>query len=205
MDKLFIVLGIIIIFIVLGYGAFYYFTMRHINIPKYTIVSKINNIEIRDYKPMIVAEVTASGQRKQAISNGFRVLANYIFRDNSTKNKKPKKISMTAPVIQRPLKEKNAWTIAFVMPAKYSLKTLPIPDNKKIQIRAVPAHNAIVIRFSGSISQDNIDAHMAQLKSYIRARSLNVSTTPMLMFYNPPWTLPSIRRNEIGFTIKSKV
>ena len=101
--------------------------------PKYNVVENSGNIEIRDYAPMIVAEAEVSGDRREAIGNGFRIIANHIFGNNTAAQKVPmtapvtqqgsEKIAMTAPVTEQG--DGNAWRVRFIMPSSYTMETLP--------------------------------------------------------------------------------
>jgi hypothetical protein len=71
--------------------------------PKYT--GRIGAIEIRDYAPMIIAETEARGDRREAISKGFRLIAEYIFGNNTAAQRVP----MTAPVTQQG--DGNTWRV----------------------------------------------------------------------------------------------
>ena len=103
--------------------------------PKYQVVESSGNIEIRDYAPMIVAEVDMPGERRDAIGKGFRIIADYIFGNNTTAQKVPmtapvtqqdsEKIAMTAPVTQQG--DGNRWRVRFIMPSNYTLETFLSP------------------------------------------------------------------------------
>lgn len=105
--------------------------------PKYKVAERSGNIEIRDYVPMIVAEADVKGERREAIGKGFRIIADYIFGNNTAAQKVPmtapvtqqgnEKIAMTAPVTQQGVD--NTWRVRFVMPSKYTMQTLPKPNN----------------------------------------------------------------------------
>lgn len=162
-------------------------------------VTSEENIEIRDYSPMILAEVEVSGERKQAISEGFKILADYIFGNNAAN----RKMAMTAPVIQEQHMDK--WKVKFVMPKKYSLKTLPKPNSKDVILIQLPAKRFAVIRFSGLSDDKNIKQHTEELKAYILAETMKPVGGPILAFYNPPWTLSFLCRNEILIEVESTV
>ena len=127
--------------------------MRSIKTPTYTVITRSKTIETRNYKPMLTATVSVSGDRKTAINNGFRQLAGFIFGDNQQQHQS-KKIAMTAPVIQQPesitmtapvLQQGNtknrSWDITFVMPKQYNQDTLPKPNNPAIKIHPIPQQN----------------------------------------------------------------
>lgn len=177
--------------------------------PKYTVIKSSGNIEIRKYPALLAAEVTMQGERYQAINNGFRVLADFIFGNNSKNTKiamtapviqQGTKIAMTAPVIQQ--QAGDGWLVRFVMPDTYTKDTLPTPNNKEVMIITVPATEYIVIRFSGRNTDRNIQDHLALLLKYAQDNHLTTIGTPVMAFYNPPWILPFLRRNEILIELK---
>ena len=184
--------------------------MSSVEQPDYKLITSEENIEIRDYHPMILAEVEVSGQRKQAISEGFKILADYIF-GNNTSNKKmemtapvtnelSEKMAMTAPVLQELHMDK--WKVRFIMPKKYSFETLPKPNSKDVILIPLPARRFAVIRFSGLADNESIKLHTEELETYILAVTLKPIGEPILAFYNPPWTLPFLRRNEVMIEIE---
>lgn len=183
--------------------------MSHVEQPNYKLIRSEGNIEIRDYSPMILAEVEVSGERKQAIREGFKILADYIFGNNTSKikmemtapvtNEISEKMAMTAPVLQE--QHMNKWKVRFVMPKKYSLDSLPKPNSKDVMLIPLPARRFAVIRFSGLADNESIKLHTDKLKAYIVAEKLNQIGEAALAFYNPPWTLPFLRRNEVMIEI----
>ena len=165
--------------------------MSKVEEPGYVIVASDANIEIRYYNSMILAEVMVDGDRKEAIREGFRVIADYIFGNNSSSQK----IAMTAPVQQQ--KAKDGWRVSFVMPSEYSLTSLPKPSGDNLWVREIPSAKYVVIRFSGTSTQANLKKHEAVLLDYVSAHRLKVLGSIKYAFYNPPWTLPFLRRNEL--------
>jgi effector-binding domain-containing protein len=174
--------------------------------PKYTLVERSGAIEIRDYAPMIVAETEVTGERREAITKGFRLIADYIFGNNTAAQKVPmtapvtqqgdsEKIAMTAPVTQQG--DGNAWRVRFIMPSKYTMETLPKPNNPAVVLKEIPGKRFAVIRFSGMAGKDSLDRHTKELEEFISAKNLTPLSSPTYAFYNPPWTLPFLRRNEV--------
>lgn len=186
--------------------------MSNVEIPNYEVIKSENNIEIRRYEPMIIAEVTAIGKREDAINNGFRLLADYIFGNNVIKKdiamtapvqqQENTEIAMTAPVQQQ--KKGDDWRVSFVMPSEYSIDTLPKPVNDAVKLKEIPAKNFAVIRFSGTNSDDNVKKHEEKLINYINSNEFSVLGFPKYAFYNPPWTLPPMRRNEVMIEVNYK-
>lgn len=172
---------------------------------RYTVTKTQGAIEVRDYASMIVAETDVPGERKQAINHGFRIIADYIFGNNVAAQKVPmtapvtsrrsEKVAMTAPVTQQG--GGKSWTIRFVMPASSTMETLPKPNNSAVKLVALPAKRFVVIRFSGLASEHSLQEQTEALNAYLQAHHLNAVSTPTYAFYNPPWTLPFLRRNEV--------
>jgi hypothetical protein len=174
--------------------------------PAFKTVLHEGAFEIRDYPPLVVAEVTITGDQKEAASQGFRLLAGYIFGGNTRRQsiamtapvaqtQTSEKIAMTAPVTQ--IKAANAWVVRFTMPKGYSLETLPQPDNPKVQLRALPASRFAVLQFSGLAGTEDVSAKTAELQNRIAKHKLRPTSPVSLAQYNPPWTLWFMRRNEV--------
>ena len=158
---------------------------------RYKTVRRERDIEIRDYTPMIVAEIELSGDREVAIQQGFRTLADYIFGNNTAM----RAIAMTAPVTQQG--DADNWQIRFVMPARYTTDTLPKPIDPAVNLKRLEARRFAAIRFSGSAQDAGLRHHTERLQAFIRDNDLRPLAAPAYAFYNPPWTLPFLRRNEV--------
>jgi hypothetical protein len=180
---------------------------------RYSVVASDGSIEIRDYAPQIVAETTVAGERDEAIREGFRRLAGYIFGDNAPKQK----IAMTAPVVQAPRGEKiamtapvdqtragDAWRVRFTMPAEYTMASLPQPNNADVRLAQLPGARMVAIRFSGLASEGDLAENQRKLLDFVHARGLAPTDAPHYAFYDPPWTLPWNRRNEVMVEVGHK-
>lgn len=196
-----------------GVGAITWSAMAsNVETPHYSVSTKSGNLEIREYGPTIVAEAMVEGERDKAIQRGFRIIADYIFGNNLSSTKvamtapvmqqSNEKIAMTAPVIQQA--SGRSWNVRFVMPSKYTIETLPKPVNPQVALIEVPATRFAVIRFSGFAGQDSLDRHQAQLRTYMAERNLTAINEPQYAFYNAPWTLPFMRRNEVMIEVTGK-
>lgn len=186
--------------------------MSQVNEPKFKVIESQGNIEIREYPSLLVAQVMIEGERKRAISAGFRILADYIFGNNApgqrismtalVTQQQGEKIAMTAPVIQQASDWSGHWKIRFVMPSEYTLETLPHPNNSQVEVLSVPEKRYAVIRFSGLAGEESLDKHLAKLIEFVKESNLQSLGEPIFAFYNPPWTLPFLRRNEIMLELK---
>ena len=185
--------------------------MSNVETPKYKIINSKNNIEIREYDPMIIAEVKVIGERKNSINEGFKILADYIFGNNSVhkdiamtapvQQQESTKIAMTAPVQQQSSGD-GIWSVSFVMPSKYNVNSLPKPVNNKVTLKEIPSKKFIVITFSGTNSKENIEEQTQKLLSFAKENNIQLIGKAKYAFYNPPWTLPLLRRNEVMFELK---
>ena len=178
--------------------------------PTYTVIEATEAFELRAYEPMIVAETRVSGTLDEASRAGFKIIAGYIFGDNTSSSSVNDKISMTAPVSMQLQPEKinmtapvsmqqndGQWLVHFVMPEKYTLDTLPTPNNPAVKLRELPAHNYAVIRFSGFTGAIKVDKKITELMTWLRDKGIKPISEPEMARYNAPWSLPFMRRNEI--------
>jgi effector-binding domain-containing protein len=172
----------------------------------YTVIKKDTHFEIRDYAPHIIAETVVQGNLKDAGDTAFKKLFRYISGDNRSRDKvsmtapvsqKPggKKIEMTAPVAQQ--RDKESWVVSFMMPTSYTIKTLPEPEDNEITLRQVPARRMAAIRYSGFWSEEGYLRHKAELESWINKMGLTVVGVPIWARYNPPFMPWFLRRNEV--------
>ncbi|WEN14285.1 heme-binding protein [Rhodanobacter sp. AS-Z3] len=175
-------------------------------------VLRDGDFELRDYPALVVAEVTVTGDQKEAASKGFRLLAGYIFGGN----KKRQSIAMTAPVAQRPVSEKIAmtapvaqtqtavdtWVIRFTMPSTWSLQTLPIPNDSSVKLRDTAPARFAVLQFSGVAAPDSVVTKSSELLAWVKSHELDAIGPVTLAQYNPPWTLWFMRRNEVMVEVK---
>lgn len=179
--------------------------MSRVEQPDYKVTMTEGAIEIRSYGPMIAAEAEVKGERKAAVSEGFRLIAAYIFGANKPNAKiamtapvqqqSTQTIAMTAPVTQQTTGE--SWTVRFIMPSGWTLETLPSPNDSRVTLKPVPAKRMLAIRFSGTASDSLIQTKTDELRRYAADKTLATVGEPLLAFYNPPWTLPFFRRNEV--------
>ena len=182
--------------------------MSQVEQPDYVVVVKDGPIEVRAYGPMIAAEVEVRGERKAAISEGFRLIAAYIFGANRPKatiamtapvQQQKQEVAMTAPVTEQAAGQ--AWKVRFIMPRGSTLDGLPTPDDDRIKLEPIPARRMAVIRFAGGAGNRLLADRTTELRDYASRERLRTTGEPVLAFYNPPWTLPWFRRNEIMFDL----
>ena len=172
----------------------------------YTVIKTDDIFELREYAPQVLAEIIVEGDLEDAGNKAFRPLFRYISGDNKSRGKiamtapvsqeqTGEKISMTAPVSQQRVQGK--WAVSFMMPASYTMETLPTPDDPNIKLRQVPARRVAVVRYSGFWSEEKYLFYKEKLETWIRENRFTVEGEPVWARYNPPFTLWFMRRNEI--------
>jgi hypothetical protein len=188
--------------------------------PAYSVEQLNACVEIRRYGERIAAETTVTADEEAARSAGFRRLAGYIFGGNHSDTKiamtapvtqqaqqaggrRGEKIAMTAPVSQAAGID-GEWVIRFFMPADKTMESLPEPNDAAVRLVTVPAETVAVRRFSGSRSHRAVASETAQLMTALPDEGFAPTGTPAAWFYDPPWTVPMRRRNEVAVTVKPK-
>jgi hypothetical protein len=175
--------------------------------PPFTATLKEGDFEVREYPSLIAAEVSVTGERGDAVSAGFRLLAGYIFGGNTKKQSiamtapvtqsaaENEKIAMTAPVTQSG--SEAGWTVRFIMPQGYTLDTLPTPNDPKVKLVPLAPARFAVVQFSGLAKEPDIIEQTQLLNAYIAKQKLTPTGPATLARYDPPWTLWFLRRNEV--------
>jgi hypothetical protein len=172
----------------------------------YTVIKTDDIFELREYAPQVLAEIIVDGDLEGAGNKAFRPLFRYISGDNKSRGKiamtapvsqehAGEKISMTAPVSQQSVQGK--WAVSFMMPASYTMESLPTPDDPNIKLRQVPARRVAAVRYSGFWSEKKFLRYKLELENWITANNLKIIGDPVWARYNPPFTPWFLRRNEI--------
>lgn len=173
---------------------------------EYSVIRGKGDIEIREYAPSIVAETIVFDDFEDAGNAAFRKLFDYISGNNVAREeiamtapvsqeKKPEKISMTAPVAQRTAD--GGWAVSFMMPAAYTMETIPEPKDPDVVLRYVPSYRAAAIRYSGFWSEKRFQQHLEELRTWMAQNGLEAAGEPVWARYNAPFTPWFMRRNEI--------
>lgn len=207
--KIFIIVLLAVLLLLALWTLYGYFSIRSIEKPAYTVVAQKAGYEIRSYDAYLVAETTVSGTMQEALNAGFRIIADYIFGNNTARTS----IAMTAPVGERDAgsSEKIAMTvpvsesevgndtrvISFVMPSMYTQDTLPVPNDARVHIREVPQRTVAVLTFSWSTSEQTVARKKEELLALLVKDGASISGVAETAFYNPPWTPPFMLHSEI--------
>jgi len=177
-----------------------------IETPKYKVIQKNKQFELRLYAPYVNAQVEVEARDHSVAANkGFGILASYIFGENI----KQEQIQMTSPVMAQSSSEKIAMTapvtvsggavfqVGFVMPRKYTLETLPKPKDSRIKFIQNPERTMAVIRFSGPFVERNFDRNLEKLRDWIETEKFHPRGDAVIAGYDPPFTPWFLKHNEI--------
>lgn len=181
----------------------------------YELIRKDKQFEIRKYAPLVVVETRVSASYKEAGSMAFRKLFAYISGENEGSEKiamtspvianeenSGESIAMTAPVTSQ--KEGDEWRYRFVLPQSYSLDNAPRPLNPDVSLAEVPEKQVASLRYSGRSTRKAQVKQAETLGNWIASQGLVMQSEPRWAGYNPPWTLPWFRRNEVLIDISSQ-
>jgi hypothetical protein len=177
--------------------------------PAYETVKRDGDFEVRRYNGYILAQVEVRSDFDDALNRGFRMLFDFITGHNKARSKIPmtipvteeieersEHIPMTAPVTAEKSAE-GMYRISFVMPGRFTLETLPEPDNEAIRFKEVGDHDVAVIQFSGHSHEPRVREKIGQLEGWMRTNGLTPKSGYRLARYDPPWIPGLMRRNEV--------
>lgn len=183
--------------------------------PDYTAESLADGVELRRYPARIAAQTAVEADEVTARRIGFERLAGYIFGKNhigsagqtavveQSRPRSGEKIAMTAPVAQQ-VDSDGQWVIRFFMPADRTRESLPDPDDAAVRLVTVPAETVAVKRFSGSTDPEVVAAKTADLLRTLESQGWKAVGSPAAWFYDPPWTVPVLRRTEVWVSVESR-
>ena len=183
--------------------------------PAYQVVEVLGpHMEIRAYPPRLAAETTVPVQGdKSPQSRAFGAIAAYIFGENQSRatiamtapvdmqlQDMGQSIAMTAPVDVATAS--RAMTMRFFMPSSYTQASLPVPNNPDVRIVTIPAQVFAVRQYSGLSDETDVAKQAALLQSALQSTVWQSISAPRAYYYNPPWTLPMLRRNEVVLEVR---
>jgi hypothetical protein len=181
--------------------------------PPHTTQRLSASVEIRRYDQRIAAETTVSTDEESARNEGFRRLASYIFGGNHrdaeiamtapVTQQRGTTIAMTAPVVQS-ADAAGEWTIRFFMPSKWTMDTLPTPNDDRVRLTVVPPETVAALTFTGDRGPQAVSRRTEELRNALQDSDFEPTGEPAAWFYDPPWTLPFRRRNEIAIAVQER-
>ncbi len=184
---------------------------RGVKEPAFETISKEGDFEIRKYGPLVVAVTDVGGNQREALNEGFRRLAGYIFGGNRSKSKiamtapvlaeRAEKIAMTAPVSASANAE-GLTAVTFTMPSGRSLEDLPIPNDERVRLEMVPERTVVAVTFAGSAEPDSVKMQTDRVIAWAKQGGRVLRGAAILAQYDPPFTLAPMRRNEVMFELE---
>eukprot|EP00929_Paragymnodinium_shiwhaense_P009648 TRINITY_DN113897_c0_g1_i1.p1 TRINITY_DN113897_c0_g1~~TRINITY_DN113897_c0_g1_i1.p1 ORF type:complete len:438 (+),score=71.54 TRINITY_DN113897_c0_g1_i1:53-1315(+) len=178
-------------------------TPKGLEQPSYTVVQKLaGGVELREYKPFTAAQraMTNSSDPRRAYSSaeGFTSLAGYLFGANSEK----KAMAMTMPVEINFGKDVDA-NMSFVMPSDVGdASNAPVPDEDGVRLTEVPARLVAVLPFRGVATAGEVERQREALNAALEGLEAVDREQYSVLQYNPPYTLPWRRRNELAVVVQ---
>ncbi|SDB82583.1 SOUL heme-binding protein [Raineyella antarctica] len=180
----------------------------------YEVLDRFTGFEVRHYRAHLVAEVEVECSFTEAGNRAFGLLAGFISGANGTSTKvamtapvvqepAPTRIAMTSPVVQRSGIDPGRHVVGFVMPAGFSLDTLPIPSDPRVRVREVPPQVAAARAFTGRWSERIYQEQLAELRSAVEQAGLEISGPPRFARFDPPWTPWFLRHNEVVLPVSA--
>ncbi len=174
----------------------------------YDVLKRLPGFELRRYPAHLVAEVEVDSSFTDAGNRAFGLLAAFISGRNSARGKvamtapvlqeqASTRIAMTSPVVQESGGQPGRQVVAFVMPAEFTVDTLPTPSDPRIRVREVPAQVAAARTFTGRWSEPIYQEQLARLHSAVSQAGLEMIGQPRFARFDPPWTPWFLRHNEV--------
>lgn len=215
--------GLVASALLLGLASCSVFGGNAVDEPSHRVTLRDGDIEIREYMPYAIAKTTVSAPFDDAVSIGFDRLFSYISGENRTTTKvkmtapvvtEPagEKISMTAPVLVEPKREMGMadvmdqaaadWRISFVLPSAYTAATAPKPNDRSVSLHDIDKRLIAVIRFNGRFRIEVAEENRRKLAKWLEGRGQAHLDDWKFAGYNPPWTIPALRRNEVMVTLR---
>jgi hypothetical protein len=181
--------------------------------PGFRTKMKEGNFEVREYDSYLVAEVFMEGEDFDEVSgDGFRILADYIFGNNLSRSSSvqmagkaesaSENIAMTAPVQMDQGEKLNQWRMAFSVPSKWKLETVPVPNDERVRLREIPPERMAVLQFSGRMGAEDLKEREQELRQWAANQGMVVTGSLRTARYDPPWTIPFLRKNEVQINVQ---
>ena len=187
--------------------------VRALEEPIYQTQMQEGNFEIREYASYLVAEVFMEGEDfDEAPGDGFRILADYIFGNNLSHSASvqmagkaeaaSENIAMTAPVQMDQGEQPDQWRMAFSLPSKWNLETAPVPNDQRVNLREILPERMVVLQFSGRMGARDLEEKEQELRQWATKQGITVVGSVRTARYDPPWTLPFLRKNEVQLKVE---
>ena len=158
---------------------------------KYKVLKRLDDLEIREYEPCVLMQVSVRGDFMRAGNIGFGPLVRFISGGNESRQK----IAMTAPVLQA--QKEDGFITSFVMPASMSMSEMPSSPDRTLSFSEQPGGKFAAISFSGLASQPLFDSKAQSLRKQLDAKQIVTAGPAIYARYDGPWTPFFLRHNEV--------
>lgn len=188
-------------------SAVHVFGIRTGESPKYDVVHEDDELEIRRYAALLRAKTFVPGDYAASMEIGFKRLESYLSGNNSRNVRlyppdsamqsdlRGEHIPMTTPVIQSP--SEDGWSVAFTLPRKYTFSTAPKPLDGQVELEQIPPQTMAILRYSGTVDEDGIQRKFRELRGWVQSIGWRTISEPIAAQYDPPFTIPFLKRNEV--------
>lgn len=175
--------------------------------PRYEVIHQDGELEIRRYPAQLRASTFVAGPYVTSTGAGFHRLADFISGHNSPSagrhqagsvaqpDARGEQIAMTTPILQAPAE--GGWTMAFILPRKYTFSTAPKPLDKDVELQQVPVQTMAILRYTGSVDEERIQRKFRELRGWVQSIGWRSISEPLAASYDPPFTIPFLKRNEV--------
>lgn len=196
-NQLFYVRGLVTLIVITLLSACSMFGVRSVEEAPFTVVFEEGDFQLRQYSNYLVAETTVIADFDQAGNTAFSRLFGYI----SGENKTTENIAMTAPVMSE--KQAQVWQYYFVLPQELSLSSAPSPSDPTVSIKERSSKLVATLQYSGLNNETIFEEKVSELNAWILSKNLTPVSLPSFAGYDPPWTIPLFRRNEVLIDVKN--
>lgn len=200
-------------FALISFWALWSWYLDHsVKQPSYALVASRPDYQIRRYQDLLVASVRVEHNSSQELNNAFRIIARFIFGNNTKKHQ----VAMTAPVVSREASsqlpmtspvlttrsDNQGFELVFIMPAEYTKDSLPEPLDKRIQVSVVKQLLVGVATFGWYPTKGRVQQHERDLQAALERDGYAIEGAPMLARYNPPFAFPLLMKNEVWIPVR---
>jgi SOUL heme-binding protein len=181
-----------------------FFGIRTEEEPSFKVLQHEGSFEVRQYESTVQALTLVPGSRDEAMDEGFRRLAGYIFGENSKSEQfsmttpvyqnRGETLSMTTPVLQN--QKEGQWEMAFVLPSHVTEASAPVPRDSRIEIKTIPSKTVATLRYSGNQDEQKNQEKAKELLDLVRKNGYIARSEVFWAQYDQPFAIPFLKRNE---------
>jgi hypothetical protein len=173
--------------------------------PPFAIIDRPGGVEIRQYGPRMALEVQAAGTADAARAIALERLGDFA----AGANMRAAEVALSLPVAQLPKRDENGpardnawlWTVRVHLPLRIRAADVPAPFDSTLRVRKLPPDTFAVLRFNGVARPASTARRRAELAAVLAQSDWEPAGPAEVWFYDPSWTVPALRRNEIAVPV----